>query len=80
MHYSELESLYDKFGGKFRFAVLLQKRVQQLVAGERRLVSIDTKDPVAIAIAEAKEGKIWLEAGDVKAGDAASAPKAKKAS
>lgn len=79
MHYTELESLYDKFGGKFRFAVLLQKRVQQLVSGERRLVSadqLDSEDPVEVAIVEAREGKIWLDANDeVKSGKAEKAEK-----
>lgn len=66
MNYRELEDLYDKFGGKFRFTVMLQKRVHKLVKGERALVKV--KDPQAfidIAVAEARAGKIWMEDGDV---------------
>ena len=61
MHYSELEELYDKCGGKFRFAVLLQKRIQQLVQGDKKLVPLETDSPMAIAVEEVREGKIWLE-------------------
>jgi DNA-directed RNA polymerase subunit K/omega len=61
MHYTQLEDLYDKFGGKFRFSVMIQKRVAQLVVGERKLVPGTFDDPISIAIAEAREAKIWLE-------------------
>jgi DNA-directed RNA polymerase subunit K/omega len=64
MHYEMLEDLYDKFGGKFRFSVLLQKRVRMLVDGARPLVMLDEKDRrdyIRIAILEARAGMIWLE-------------------
>ncbi len=64
MHYEMLEDLYDKFGGKFRFSVLLQKRVRMLVEGARALVQVDEKDRrdyIRIAILEARAGMIWLE-------------------
>lgn len=77
MHYLMMEDLYDKFGGKFRFSVLLQKRVRQLVQGERPLVRVtekERKNPIAVAVLEAREGKIWLdEAGTVVAAAAAQA-------
>jgi len=70
MHYAELEELYDQYGGKFRLTVLLQKRVAQLVSGERRLVrGLDTDDPIEVAIAEAREGKIWLVEDEVQTSD-----------
>ena len=69
MQYTEIEDLYDKFGGKFPFTVLLQKRVAQLVAGERRLVQSPKDDPISIAVAEARAGKIWLEQGELKTAD-----------
>lgn len=73
MHYAELEELYDQFGGKFRLTVLLQKRVAQLVSGERRLVrGLDTDDPIEIAIAEAQAGKIWLEEEELVTSEVAS--------
>lgn len=64
MHYEMLEDLYDKFGGKFRFSVLLQKRVRMLVDGARPLVMIADKERrnyILIAILEARAGMIWLE-------------------
>jgi DNA-directed RNA polymerase subunit K/omega len=73
MHYTDLEDLYDKFGGKFQFSVLLQKRVAQLVSGERKLVPTKADDPISIAIAEAKAGKIWLVQDKVVTEDSAPA-------
>lgn len=66
MNYKDLESLYDKFGGKFRFSVLLQKRVRMLVEGDRPLVRPKGTNPVDIAVSEAQAGKIWLEEGSDK--------------
>ena len=66
MHYKDLEDLYEKHGGKFRFAVLLQKRVYQLVHGGKSLVKVDDdSDPIATAVAEARAGKIWLDDEEV---------------
>ena len=64
MDYRDLEGLYDKCGGKFRLAVLLQKRVQQLVKGDRRLVSVESENPIDIALAEVIQGKVWLDGND----------------
>ena len=62
MHYRDAEDLYDKFGGKFAFTVLLQKRVRQLVGGEKRLLKLGegVNNPIDIALAEARAGKIRL--------------------
>lgn len=66
--YPKLEELYSKAGGKFRFTVLMQRRVQELVRGDRRLVSLPhqfEKDYMRIAIEEFKADKISLsETGD----------------
>ncbi|NUQ35482.1 MAG: DNA-directed RNA polymerase subunit omega [Planctomycetaceae bacterium] len=64
MHYPDLEMLYEKHGGKFRVAVLLQRRVQQLVRGDKKLVAVDSDNPMDIAVAEARAGKIWLDESD----------------
>jgi DNA-directed RNA polymerase subunit K/omega len=80
MHYVMMEDLYDRFGGKFRFSVLLQKRVRQLVQGERPLVPVtekERKNPIAVAVLEAREGKIWLDDGNaVVVADVAAKPTA----
>lgn len=80
MHYVMMEDLYDRFGGKFRFSVLLQKRVKMLVQGERPLVLVtekERKNPIAVAVLEAREGKIWLDDSDgIVVGEQAAAAKA----
>ncbi len=66
MEYRELEDLYDKVGGKFKLAVLLQKRTAQLVRGDKRLVKTNIDSPIDVALMELREGKIWLEDETVK--------------
>lgn len=63
LDYPELEMLYSMAGGKFRLTVLLQRRVTQLVNGERRLVKLGQeheKDYIYVAVQELKQGKIKL--------------------
>ncbi|MHC4839795.1 MAG: DNA-directed RNA polymerase subunit omega [Planctomycetota bacterium] len=68
LDYPKLEELYAKAGGKFRFTVLIQRRVAELVRGDRRLVSLPhqfERDYMRIAIEEFKADKITLsETGD----------------
>lgn len=65
LDYPELEGLFEIAGGKFRLTVLLQRRVNELVAGSPRLVRVDEKhgkDFIYIAVQELKQGKITLAA------------------
>lgn len=61
MNYRELEDLYDRFGGKFAFTVMLQKRVRMLVRADKPLLRVESDNPIDIAVAEARAGKIWLD-------------------
>lgn len=66
MDYPELEDLYKKCGGKYRVTVLLQRRVNELVQGQPKLVPGDLgKDYIHIALEELKQGKITLAADNV---------------
>lgn len=63
LDYPELEDLYSLAGGKFRLTVLLQRRVNQLVNGDKRLVKLSQdheKDYIYVAVQELKQGKIKL--------------------
>lgn len=63
LDYPELEGLFELAGGKFRLTVLLQRRVNELVAGSPRLVRVPEKhgkDFIYIAVQELKQGKITL--------------------
>ena len=55
-----IDELDAKVGGRFRLTALLQKRIRELVAGAPRLVEIRSDNPIDVAIAEVRAGKIEL--------------------
>jgi DNA-directed RNA polymerase subunit omega len=59
-----IDELDQKVGGRFRLTSLLQKRIRELVAGAPRLVEIKSDNPIDVAIAEVRAGKIELVAED----------------
>ena len=56
----EYETLSAKVGGRFKLAVLLQKRMAELMFGAPALVENPTKDLFETALRELAEGKITL--------------------
>jgi DNA-directed RNA polymerase subunit K/omega len=52
--------LSDKVGGLFRLAVLMQKRVAELVGGAPKLVQTKEINPINIALLEIEAGAIDL--------------------
>lgn len=52
--------LSRRAGGVFRFTVLLQKRVRELVKGAPKLVETHETDLIKIALLEIEEGKIEM--------------------
>ena len=56
----KLREAKSKIGNTFALTVLLQKRCQELVRGATKLVEIDAKSPIDIALEEVLQGKIWL--------------------
>ena len=60
MNHTKVIDLADKVGGVFRLAVLLQKRVRELVSGAPKLVQTDLEDPIDIALLEIEEDAIEL--------------------
>jgi len=55
-----LDELEEKVGGRFKLTALLEKRIRELVAGAPRLVEIKSENPIDVAIAEIRAGKIEL--------------------
>ena len=53
--------LTQQCGGVFKFTVLVQKRVQELVRGAPKLIKDPTRNPVEIAMKEIDAGLIELE-------------------
>ncbi len=56
----EYETMAAKVGGKYKLAVLLQKRMAELMFGAPALVENPTKDLFETALRELSEGKITL--------------------
>ena len=52
----------EKVGGRYILTALLQKRIRELVRGDRPLVNLDTNDFTELALAEVIEGKIEMGA------------------
>ena len=63
MNKSEIDTLAEKVGGRFRFTVLVQKRVKELTRGAVRLIDSDAKNLIHVAIEEIRQGKISIESG-----------------
>jgi len=53
MNHTRVMQLSDKVGGLFRLAVLMQKRVGELVGGAPKLVQTKETNPINIALLEA---------------------------
>jgi DNA-directed RNA polymerase subunit K/omega len=61
MDKSEIDGLAEKFGGRFKLTVLIQKRVKELVKGAARLVDTDHKNLIDVALEEIRQGKLQWE-------------------
>ncbi len=59
------EEIVDKFGGRFRLATVIQRRLVQLMVGARPLVGREGRSDLEIVVAEIMEDKIEIvEAGE----------------
>lgn len=54
------EELFKKIGGSFKLAVLIQKRMLELMQGARPLVPREGMSDMELAIREIREDKITL--------------------
>ncbi len=54
------EELFKKIGGSFKLAVLVQKRMLELMQGARPLVPREGMTDMELAIREIRENKITL--------------------
>ncbi len=54
------EELFKKIGGSFKLAVLIQKRMLELMQGARPLVPREGMTDLELAIREIRENKIIL--------------------
>ena len=58
------EEIVDKFGGRFRLATVIQRRLVQLMDGARPLVEREGRSDLEIVIAEILADKIEIVEAD----------------
>lgn len=61
MIYPPIKDLLKKSEDKYTLAVMVAKRARQLVSGDKKLVDVDSDNPVVVAINEINSGKITFE-------------------
>ena len=64
MDKSEIDHLAEKFGGRFKLTVLIQKRVRELVKGAQKLVETEQKNLIDVALEEIRQGKVSFEGAE----------------
>ena len=64
------DELVQKAGGRFKLCALIQRRLSQLVDGERPLVERHGRSDLQVVIEEIVQDKITLEFEDAAAADA----------
>ena len=58
---TEIDQLSEKFGGRYRLTVLIQKRLKELVKGAAKLVDLEDRNLINIVIEEIRQGKVTFE-------------------
>ncbi len=61
MNVSELDHLAEKFGGRYKLTVLIQKRLKELVKGGQKLVDLEDRNLINVVLEEIKQGKVTFE-------------------
>ncbi len=60
-NYMEIDQLAEKFGGRYKLTVLIQKRLKELVKGSQKLVDLEDRNLINIVMEEIRQGKIVFE-------------------
>ena len=61
MEATDIDQLAEKFGGRFKLTVLIQKRLKELVKGSQRLVELEDRNLINIVLEEIRQGKVRFE-------------------
>lgn len=61
VNYVEIDQLAEKFGGRYKLTVLIQKRLKELVKGGQKLVDLEDRNLINIVLEEIRQGKIAFE-------------------
>ena len=60
-NYTEIDQLAEKFGGRYKLTVLIQKRLKELVKGGQKLVDAEDRNMINIVLEEIRQGKVTFE-------------------
>jgi len=64
MEYRNIDEAVEKVGGRFKFSVLIQKRIRELVRGAAPLVVVEGKfNPMEVALQEVLQDKVTFQDG-----------------
>ena len=58
---TELDQMAEKFGGRYKLTVLIQKRLKELVKGGQKLVDVEDRNLINIVLEEIRQGKVVWE-------------------
>jgi len=58
---TELDQMAEKFGGRYKLTVLIQKRLKELVKGGQKLVDIEDRNLINVVLEEIRQGKVTWE-------------------
>lgn len=57
----EIDQLAERFGGRYKLIVLIQKRLKELVKGGQKLVESKDRNLIKVVLEEIAAGKISFE-------------------
>ena len=57
----EIDGLAEKFGGRYKLTVLIQKRLKELVKGGQKLVELEDRNLINVVLEEIRQGKVSWE-------------------
>ena len=75
---TELDQLSEKFGGRYKLTVLIQKRLKELVKGGQKLVDLEDRNLINIVLEEIRQGKVTWEGQELEEKPEGGRKKAKK--
>jgi DNA-directed RNA polymerase subunit omega len=58
---TEIDQLAQKFGGRYKLTVLIQKRLKELVKGGQKLVELEDRNLINVVMEEIRQGKVSFE-------------------
>lgn len=56
-----IDELSERFGGRYKLIVLIQKRLKELVKGGQKLVETEERNLIKVVLQEIAAGKISFE-------------------